>query len=170
MRLIANYSRGPTLAVRQELAVSCAVGHNRGAIMEQSSGIDAFRNFWKQVWQSPQNYDAIDDLVVEDFVFISGGSRIDGREAFKKWVEEFSAAIRNFDSEIVDSFENSDGSRVASTFRVTGTNNGAFGTKPDDSPIEMTGIAISAVRPDGMLLSNQVERSAFEMYQQLTAR
>jgi hypothetical protein len=26
------------------------------------------------------------------------------------------------------------------------------------------------VRDDGMLLSNQVERSAFEMYQRLTAR
>ena len=138
--------------------------------MEQRSGIDAFRNFWKQVWQSPQNYDAIDHLVVEDFVFISGGSRIEGRAAFKKWVEEFSAAIGNFDSEIVDSFENSDGSRVASTFRVTGTNNGAFGTEPDDSPIELTGIAISAVRRDGMLLSNQVERNAFEVYERLTAR
>ena len=84
--------------------------------MEKRSGIDAVHNFWEQVWQSPQNYDAIDDLVVEDFVFISGGHRIEGREAFKKWVEDFSAAIGNFDSEIVDSFENRDGSRVASTF------------------------------------------------------
>ena len=97
--------------------------------MEKCSGIDAVHNFWEQVWQSPQIYDAIDDLVVEDFVFISGGRRIEGREAFKKWVEDFSAAIGNFDSEVVDSFENRDGSRVASTFRVTGTNNGAFGTK-----------------------------------------
>jgi hypothetical protein len=98
-----------------------------------------------------------------------GGSRIEGREAFKKWAEDFSAVIGNFDSEIVDSFENRDGSRVAATFRITGTNNGAFGTKPDGSPIEMTGIVISAVRDDGMLLSNQVERNAFEMYQRLTA-
>ena len=138
--------------------------------MEKRSGIDAVHNFWKQVWQSPQNFDAIDDLVVEDFVIISGGRRIEGREAFKKWAEDFSAAIGNFDSEIVDSFENRDGSRVAATFWITGTNNGAFGTKPDGSPIEMTGIVISAVRDDGMLLSNQVERSAFEMYKRLTAR
>jgi hypothetical protein len=138
--------------------------------MEKCSGTDAVHNFWAQVWQSPQNYDAIDDLVVEDFVFISGGHRIEGREAFKKWVEDFSAAIGNLESEIVDSFENRDGSRVASTFRITGTNNGAFGTTPDGCPIEMTGIAISAVRDDGMLLSNQVERNAFEAYKQLTAR
>ena len=138
--------------------------------MEKFSGIHAVHNFWEQVWKSPQNFDAIDELVVEDFVIISGGRRIEGREAFKKWVEDFSAAIGNLESEIVDSFENRDGSRVASTFRITGTNNGAFGTKPDDSPIEMTGIAISAVRDDGMLLSNQVERNAFETYKQLTAR
>jgi hypothetical protein len=138
--------------------------------MEKCSGTDAVHNFWAQVWQSPQNYDAIDDLVVEDFVFISGGHRIEGREAFKKWVKDFSAAIGNLESEIVDSFENRDGSRVASTFRITGTNNGAFGTTPDGCPIEMTGIAISAVRDDGMLLSNQVERNAFEAYKQLTAR
>ncbi len=138
--------------------------------MEKRSGIDAVHNFWEQVWQSPQNFDAIDDLVVEDFVIISGGRRIEGREAFKKWAEDFSAAIGNFDSEIVDSFENRDGSRVAATFRISGTNNGAFGTEPDGSPIEMTGIVISAVRDDGMLLSNQVERSAFEMYKRLTAR
>ena len=143
--------------------------------MEKRSGVDAVHHFWEQVWRSPQNFDAIDDLaiddfVVEDFVIISGGRRIEGREAFKKWAEDFSAAIGNFDSEIVDSFENRDGSRVAATFTITGTNNGAFGTEPDGSPIEMTGIVISAVRDDGMLLSNQVERSAFEMYQRLTAR
>lgn len=32
--------------------------------MEKRSGIEAVHNFWEQVWQSPQNYDAIDDLVV----------------------------------------------------------------------------------------------------------
>ncbi len=143
--------------------------------MEKCSGIDAVHNFWEQVWQSPQNYDAIDDLVVEDFVvedfvFISGGRRIEGREAFKKWAEDFGAAIGNLEFEVVDSFENRDGSRVASTWRITGTNNGAFGTKPDGSPIELTGTAISAVRDDGMLLSNQVERNAFEVYKRLTAR
>jgi hypothetical protein len=33
----------------------------------------------------------------------------------------------------------------------------------------LTGTAISAVRDDGMLLSNQVERNAFEVYKRLTA-
>jgi hypothetical protein len=33
----------------------------------------------------------------------------------------------------------------------------------------LTGTAILAVRDDGMLLSNQVERNAFEAYKRLTA-
>jgi len=137
--------------------------------MEKSSSIDAVHKFFKQVWQSPPNWDTFDDLVVEDFVFISGGHKIEGREAFKKWAEGFIAAIGNLELEVVDSFEKCDGSQVASTWRITGTNNGAFGTKPDGSPIEMTGSAIAAVC-DGMLLSNQVERNAFEVYKRLTAR
>ena len=138
--------------------------------MEKGSGIDAVHSFFKQVWQSPPKWDNFDGLVVEDFVFISGGRKIEGREAFKKWAEPFIAAIGNLEFEVVDSFENCEGSKVASTWRITGTNNGAFGTKPDGSPIEMTGSAIAAVRDDGMLLSNRVERNAFEVYQQLTAR
>jgi hypothetical protein len=137
--------------------------------MANRAGIHAVRNFWEQVWQAPQNYEAIDELVVENFVLISGGKRIDSREAFKQWAESFGRAIRNLDMEEVESFENRDGSRVASIWRLTGTNNGAFGTKPDGKPIEITGIAVWAVREDGMLLSNQVERNAFEVYQQLTA-
>jgi SnoaL-like domain len=137
--------------------------------MANRTGVHAVRNFWEQVWQAPQNYEAIDDLVAENFVLISGGKRIDGRAAFKQWAKGFGSAIRNLDMEEVESFENHDGSRVASIWRLTGTNNGAFGTKPDGKPIEITGIAVWAVREDGMLLSNQVERNAFEVYQQLTA-
>jgi hypothetical protein len=40
--------------------------------MAKRSGIDAVHNFWEQVWQSPQDWDAIDALVVEDFVLLSG--------------------------------------------------------------------------------------------------
>jgi hypothetical protein len=121
------------------------------------------------VWQAPQNYDAIDELVAENFVLISGGKRIDGREAFKQWAKGFGRAIGNLGMEEVESFENDDGSRVASIGRITGSNNGVFGTKPDGKPIEITGLAVWAVREDGMLLSSQVERNAFKVYQQLTA-
>jgi hypothetical protein len=137
--------------------------------MGKYSGVDAARTFLEQVWQSPPNLDVLDELVVEDFSFISAGHGIEGREAFKKWVKGFIAAIGDLRLEVVESFESSDGSRVASTWRITGTNNGAFGTKPDGRPIEMTGSAIMAVRDDGKLVSNRVERSAFEVYKRLTA-
>jgi hypothetical protein len=78
--------------------------------MADRAGIHAVRNFWGQVWQAPQNYDAIYEFVVENFVLISGGKRIDGREAFKQWA-----------------------------------------------------------KASAELLSNQVERNAFEVYQQLIA-
>ena len=74
--------------------------------------------------------------------------------------EDFIAAIRNWEVEVVDSFEKCDGSQVGSTWWVTGTNNGAFGTKPDGSPIEMTASTIAAVC-EGMLVTNQVDRNAF---------
>ncbi len=37
--------------------------------MEKCSGLDAVHNLWEQMWQSPQNYDATDDLLIEDFHF-----------------------------------------------------------------------------------------------------
>lgn len=138
--------------------------------MAKGSSVDAAKKFFKEVWQSPPNLGALDDLVVEDFVFISGGRDIEGREAFKKWVTGFIELFGNLKLEVVESFENADGSRVASTWRLTGTNNGAFGTEPDGSPIEMTGSAIMAVREDGKLVSNRVERNAFEVYQRLNSR
>jgi hypothetical protein len=51
---------------------------------------------------------------------------------------------------------------------LTGKNNGFAGTAPDQQDIEMTGTAVWAVREDGKLLSNHVERASWEVYQRLT--
>jgi hypothetical protein len=51
---------------------------------------------------------------------------------------------------------------------LTGKNNGFAGTAPDQQDIEMTGTAVWAVREDGKLLSNHVERAALEQLQRLT--
>ncbi|WP_328862744.1 ester cyclase [Streptomyces sp. NBC_00306] len=136
--------------------------------MTKPSAVDAVHNFFAHVWQAPQNYDAIDDLVVEDFVLITGGRRVESRAAFKEWARNFGTVIDNLEFEVVESFANHDGSRVASMWRLTGNNNGALRTTPDGAPIEMTGTAVWAVREDGKLLWNRVERNAFEVYQQLT--
>jgi hypothetical protein len=123
--------------------------------------------FWTEVWQEPQNPDAVDDFVSEDFVITSGGVDIDSRAAFKAWIIGFQQTISGLEFELIESFQNADGSRVASRFRIRGRNNGFLGTTPDQQPITFTGTAVWAVRADGKLLHNWVERSAWEAYQSL---
>lgn len=69
--------------------------------------------------------------------------------------------------ETIETFSNLDGSRVASRFRVTGRNNGMFGLPADGKPVAFTGNAILAVTPAGKLARNWVERSAWELNNQL---
>jgi hypothetical protein len=124
--------------------------------------------FWAAVWNPPYDLDAIDRFVVEDFVITTGGAEIVSRAAFKEWVAEFRAKILDMRLEPVETFQNRDGSRVTSRWVVTGRNNGILGTPPDGEPIRMTGTAVWAVREDGRLLRNWVERSAWELYCRLT--
>lgn len=123
--------------------------------MTRKDSVAVVNNFWREVWRAPQNPDAIDRLVTEDFAITSGGHEIHGREAFKNWVIAFQAKIIDLDFEAIETFQNEDGSRVASRWRVTGRNNGMVGT------------AVFAVREDGLLEHNWVERNAWELYGQL---
>src|SRR3977135_3654723 len=116
---------------------------------------------------APQNPDAIDRLVTEDFGITSGGLEVRSREAFKQWVIDFQSKITALDLEIIEMFQNEDGSRVASRWRLTGQNNGVLGTMPNQEPIQMEGISIIAVREDGLLQHNWVERNAWELYGRL---
>jgi NADPH:quinone reductase-like Zn-dependent oxidoreductase len=58
----------------------------------------------------------------------------------------------DFQFEVVETFQNEDGSRVASRWRVTGKNNGALGTAADQRRKAFTGTAVWAVRQDGNTL------------------
>jgi len=130
--------------------------------MPQDS-VATVENFWREVWKQPQNPEAIDRLVHEDFVITSGGRDIVGREAFKVWVKDFQARVHDFEFHVIETFQNQDGSRVASRWRVTGRNNGLMGTEPNDAPFEMSGTAVSEVGANGLLRHNWVERNAFEV-------
>lgn len=134
-----------------------------------AAAIDIVHKFWAEVWQAPHNIDAIDELVTENFVIISGGTEIRGRAAFKEWVRAFHGAITDIHLEPVDTFQNADGSRVASRWILTGTNNGFAGTEPDGQQVRMTGTAVWHVLPDGRLTHNYVERNALELLRQLTS-
>ncbi|HVZ70144.1 MAG TPA: nuclear transport factor 2 family protein [Rhizomicrobium sp.] len=132
--------------------------------MTKVDGIAIVENFWREVWQQPQNPDAIDRLVHEEVVITSGGRDIVGREPFKEWVRDFQSKVRDFQFHVVETFQSHDGNRVVSRWRVTGRNNGLMGTQPNDAPFEMTGTAVWEVGPDGLLRHNWVERSAYEVY------
>jgi ketosteroid isomerase-like protein len=131
------------------------------------NSVDIVHAFWDEVWNA-HDPSAIDRFVVDDFVIVSGGETISGRESFKQWVAGFLAKVDDLHLEVVESFQNDDGSRVVSRWLLTGMNNGILGTEPDQKDIAMTGTAVWAVREDGKLLTNWVERASWELYQRLT--
>jgi hypothetical protein len=131
------------------------------------NSVKIVEDFWEAVWIS-RNPEAVQRFVVEDFVITAGGVDIVGKERFAAWVEQFLAKITDFHFEVTETFQNAEGSRVASRWRVTGRNNGFLGTEPDQRPISFTGTAVWAIREDGKLLHNWVERSSWEVFQQLT--
>ncbi|WP_395678118.1 ester cyclase [Inquilinus sp.] len=136
--------------------------------MARMDGVAIVENFWREVWQQPQNPDAIDQLMHEDFIITSGGQDVRSREAFKKWVIGFQAKVHDFQFHIVETFQNEDGSRVASRWRVTGRNNGLMDTEPNGVSFEMSGTAVWEIGEDGLLRHNWVERNAFEVFGALT--
>lgn len=137
--------------------------------MNSINSVKIVEDFWTAVWKG-RNPDAIDRFVVDDFVITTGGIDIVTKDKFKTWIRQFLEKINDFEFEVTETFQNADGSRVASRWRVTGKNNGLLGTKADERPIAFTGTAIWAVREDGKLLHNWVERSFWELFQQLNAR
>ena len=122
--------------------------------------------FWDAVWKA-ENPNAIADFVVDDFVIITGGVEVVGKENFIGWVRSFLEKINDFNFEVIETFQNEDGSRVTSLWRVTGKNNGMFNTAPSQQPISFTGTAVWTVREDGKLLQNRVERASWEVFQSL---
>ena len=105
--------------------------------------------------------------MTEDFIITTAGVDVAGAESFKAWVAAFQSTIADLKWETMETFANLDGSRVSSRFRITGRNNGMFGLPADGKPVAFTGNAILAVTPTGKLSRNWVERSAWELYNQL---
>jgi hypothetical protein len=138
----------------------------RKGAREPVNSVKIVEEFWKRVWKA-RNPAAIDDFVVDDFVITTGGVDIVSKANFKEWASAFMAKINDLQFEVIETFQNEDGRRVASRWRITGKNNGMLGTPPDQQPISFTGTAVWAVREDGKLCHDWVERSTFELFQQL---
>ncbi|OBA97749.1 SnoaL-like polyketide cyclase [Mycobacteriaceae bacterium 1482268.1] len=135
--------------------------------MSTEKSVNIVHAFWDEVWNA-HDPAAADRFVTDDFVIVSGGEPIRGRENFKTWIAGFLAQVTDLHLEVIESFQNADGSRVTSRWLLTGKNNGMFGTEPDQQDIAMTGTAVWAVDPEGKLLTNWVERAAWEQFQRLT--
>ena len=134
--------------------------------MNPQESVALVENFWEEVWAACDPA-AIDRFVTEDFIITTAGVNITGPEDFKTWVAGFQSRIADLRWETIETFSNREGSRVASRFRITGRNNGMLGLPADGKPVAFTGTAIFAVTPAGKLARNWVERSAWELYNQL---
>jgi ketosteroid isomerase-like protein len=136
--------------------------------MKTMDSVSIVHLFWEEVWNA-HDPDAVDRYVVDDFVIVSGGEMITGRENFKDWIRGFLDSVVDLRLEVSESFQNEDGSRVASRWVLTGRNNGILGSQPDQRDVVLTGTAVWAVREDGKLTTNWVERSSWELSQRLSA-
>ncbi|MEM7699688.1 MAG: redoxin domain-containing protein [Verrucomicrobiota bacterium] len=123
--------------------------------------------FWENTWNPPYDIDLVDRLMSEDFVITTAGTDIVGRENFKDWIRGFQSRIGDLRIKNQDIFLSESGDRVVSRWQVSGHNKGLFETEPDGAEASFTGIAVWEWE-DGKLTHNWVERSAHELYQDLT--
>ena len=130
------------------------------------NAVQIVEDFFHDVWQQ-QDIEAADRYVVEDFIITSDSTDIVSRQEFKRWIAGFLQRIDDFNFEVIESFQNEQGTRVASRWRVTGKNNGVLGSVPDQQPISFTGTAIWELNAEGKLLHNWVERSTWALAQTL---
>lgn len=134
-----------------------------------STSVDIVHAFWEQVWNAHAP-EAVDRFVDEDFILVNAGTEICGREKFKAWIRDFIEHVPDLHLSVLESFQNSDGTRVASRWLITGRNNGILGSAPDQMAIEFTGTAVWAVDGNGTLTHNWVERASWELHQRLIGR
>ena len=81
------------------------------------NAVKIFEEFWERVWKA-RNPDAIDDFVVDDFVLTTGGVDVVSKIKFKEWASAFMAKINDLQFEAIETFQNEDGSRVGSRWRI----------------------------------------------------
>ncbi|WP_448090288.1 ester cyclase [Pseudomonas azerbaijanoccidentalis] len=136
--------------------------------MADNKAVEIVESFWREVWQA-RDPQAAARFVAEDFIITSGGVDIVGREAFIEWIGVFLSKIEDFTFGSIETFQNHEGSRVASRWKLAGRNQGFIGGRSCRTPFEMLGTAVWEVRPDGLLAHNWVERNSLEVHRDLMA-
>lgn len=140
-----------------------------GAVQNGSAEAERLPDeFFRRVWTPPHDLDAIEELMTEDYRITTGGVVIQGRAAFRAWVADFQRLLLDAANETLEVFASPAGDRVVSRWICRGRNNGIFGLPADGRAVQFTGIAIWRVE-GGRLAECWVERSALELYRQLSA-
>lgn len=85
--------------------------------------------FWNEVWNPPYSMDVFDDLVAGDFTINTDGKCIEGKEIFRVWLQEFPSKIRDPKTVPEEILVADGGNRVITRMRVSGFNQGLFGSK-----------------------------------------
>src|SRR5260370_42685632 len=80
--------------------------------VKRRNGEKIGEEFWKRLWKAC-NPAAIDKFVIDDFVITTGGVDVVSRTKFKEWAAAFMAKINDLQFEVIETFQNEDGSRVA---------------------------------------------------------
>jgi hypothetical protein len=122
------------------------------------NSVKIVEDFWAGAWKAPQDVDAIDRFVIDDSSLPLAASTSFRRTKCKDWVTEFLEKVADLKFEVRRHSKMR--TSVASRWRVTGKNNGVLGMPADQRVIDFTGTAIWALREDGKLLRNWVERSS----------
>jgi len=87
--------------------------------MKPLNSVKIVEDFWTAVWKA-RNPAAIDDFVVDDFLITTGGVDIRSKQKFKEWASAFMAKNNDLHFEVLETFQNGDGSRVASEVALHG--------------------------------------------------
>jgi hypothetical protein len=136
---------------------------------DKDAARDVVARFWREVWNLPYSIAAFDELIADDFAISTDGHAIEGKEAFRAWLQAFQSKIGHLETVPEAILVPEDGRHVSTRMRVSGFNKGLFGTAPDQVPVDFVAISVMEVR-DEQLAYNWVERSAFEIHQRLTAK
>jgi hypothetical protein len=134
--------------------------------MANNKAVEIVESFWREVWQA-KNPQAAARFVADDFVITSGGVDVVGRDAFIEWIRLFLSKIEGFTFGSIETFQNEEGTRVASRWKLSGKNRGFVGGRSCGTPFDMIGTAVWEVRPDGLLAHNWVERNALEVHRDM---
>lgn len=102
--------------------------------MTDRTAVKIVESFWREVWQA-KDPQAAARFVAEDFVITSGGVDIVGRDAFIRWIGAFLSTIEDFEFGAIETFQNAQGTRVASRWKLAG--------KTVDSSVAVPATALS---------------------------